>query len=153
MCSIHAHCLLAVYCGYLTNPSNGMVTFTTTTFGSTANYVCNTGYTLSGGSTRTCQSDGTWSGSPPTCAGEHLNNSKHCVDTLTCNNVHDSCWLWTSNLSHKWNGHIHHHNLSEYCYLQLWHWLHSQWREHQDLSEWWDLEWVTSDLCRWALEQ
>ncbi|XP_064386051.1 sushi, von Willebrand factor type A, EGF and pentraxin domain-containing protein 1-like [Halichondria panicea] len=30
-------------------------------------YNCNTGFTLTGGSTRTCGSDGMWSGSAPTC--------------------------------------------------------------------------------------
>ena len=61
---------LVVDCGTLTAPTNGTISFTTTTFGSTATYSCNTGYTLSGGSIRTCQSDGTWSGSVPTCEGE-----------------------------------------------------------------------------------
>ena len=32
-----------------------------------ATYTCNPGYTLNGGSTRTCESDGVWSGSAPTC--------------------------------------------------------------------------------------
>ena len=32
-----------------------------------ATYTCNTGYTLNGGTTRTCGSDGVWSGSTPTC--------------------------------------------------------------------------------------
>ena len=35
-----------------------------------ATYTCNTGYTLNGSSTtRTCGSDGVWSGSDPTCEG------------------------------------------------------------------------------------
>ena len=37
-----------------------------------ANYTCNTGYTLSGDTTRTCGSDRVWSGSDPTCNGEWL---------------------------------------------------------------------------------
>ncbi len=32
-----------------------------------ATYTCATGYTLNGGSTRTCGSDGMWSGSSPVC--------------------------------------------------------------------------------------
>ncbi len=32
-----------------------------------ATYTCGTGYTLNGGNTRTCGSDGVWSGSAPTC--------------------------------------------------------------------------------------
>ncbi len=32
-----------------------------------ATYTCDTGYTLNGGTTRTCGSDGVWSGSAPTC--------------------------------------------------------------------------------------
>ncbi len=35
-----------------------------------ATYTCVTGYTLNGDSTRTCGSDGVWSGPPPTCQGE-----------------------------------------------------------------------------------
>ena len=58
----------AVDCGTLTNPANGSVTHSGgATFGQTANYSCNTGYNLVGGSTRICQATRTWSGSPPTC--------------------------------------------------------------------------------------
>ncbi len=34
-----------------------------------ATYTCTSGYTLSGDTTRTCGSDGQWSGSAPTCQG------------------------------------------------------------------------------------
>ena len=56
-----------VDCGTLTNPQNGNVTLTTTTFMSTATYSCNSGYTLSGNETRTCEASGTWSDTAPTC--------------------------------------------------------------------------------------
>ena len=60
----------AVDCGTLTNPANGRVSYTgRTTFGQTANYSCNTGYNLVGGSTRTCQATGDWSDSAHTCQG------------------------------------------------------------------------------------
>ncbi len=54
-----------VTCPTLPNPDNGMVSVPTTTFGSTATYTCVTGY--NGDTTRTCESDGTWSGSEPAC--------------------------------------------------------------------------------------
>ena len=35
--------------------------------GDTCSYTCDTGYELTGSSTRTCQTDGTWSGSDTMC--------------------------------------------------------------------------------------
>ena len=58
---------IVVDCGTLAAPQNGKVTFTTTTFMSTANYSCNSGYTLSWNETRTCEANGTWSDTAPTC--------------------------------------------------------------------------------------
>ena len=54
-------------CSELSNPANGGVSWTGLTSGSTATYTCNTGYQLTGAQTRTCQSNGTWSGQAPTC--------------------------------------------------------------------------------------
>jgi len=57
-----------VDCGGLTDPGNGSVSASSTTYGSTADYTCNPGYGVSGTSPRTCQADGTWSGAAPTCS-------------------------------------------------------------------------------------
>ena len=58
----------AVDCGPLMNPANGTVDITQgTTFNQVATYNCDTGYGLVGNMTRTCQADGTWSGSEPIC--------------------------------------------------------------------------------------
>ncbi len=61
---------LAVDCDSLTNPTNGMVNTSTTTFMSTANYTCDPGYMLDGDMTRTCGATGVWSGTDLTCACE-----------------------------------------------------------------------------------
>ena len=57
----------AVDCDTLSDPANGQVSTTGTTFGETATYSCNTGYDLVGDSTRTCGAAGNWSGSAPIC--------------------------------------------------------------------------------------
>ena len=54
-------------CPSLTAPTNGDVSYTTTTYQSVATYTCNLGYTLNGDATQNCGADGTWSGSEPTC--------------------------------------------------------------------------------------
>ena len=60
-----------VNCSSLDDPLNGHVELSNTTVGSTANYTCNQGYILSNGnSTRTCEANGVWSGSPPSCECE-----------------------------------------------------------------------------------
>ena len=56
-------------CGPLEVPNNGQVSASETVYNYTATYTCNTGYVLSGGSTRTCQVNGEWSGNAPTCEG------------------------------------------------------------------------------------
>ena len=70
--------LTVVDCGSLTDPGNGSVTLTVgTTLGQTATYSCNTGYNLVGDSTRTCQAEGNWSGSAPTCQGTYVITLSH----------------------------------------------------------------------------
>ena len=65
----------AVDCGNLNDPANGQVNHTAgTTFRQTATYSCSTGYNLVGDSIRTCQAEGEWSGSAPTCLGTFVIN-------------------------------------------------------------------------------
>ena len=60
--------ILAVDCGPLSNPSNGWVHIAPNTLlGGQALYRCKLGYELSSDDDRTCQRDGHWSGSAPTC--------------------------------------------------------------------------------------
>ena len=62
---------MQVSCGQLASPSNGRVdTSAGPSFGDTAMYSCDTGYMLSGPVERTCQADGQWNGSEPTCESE-----------------------------------------------------------------------------------
>jgi sushi, von Willebrand factor type A, EGF and pentraxin domain-containing protein 1 len=55
-------------CPALSGPVGGTVVATTLTYGAVASYACDSGYTLAGAATRTCQSDGSWSELAPTCA-------------------------------------------------------------------------------------
>ena len=56
-----------VQCDTLEDPEFGSVSIHETMIGSTADYSCEIGYELIGSATVTCQSDGTWSDSPPIC--------------------------------------------------------------------------------------
>ena len=64
--------ILLVSCTLLTDPNNGTITCSLgddniTSYEETCSFTCNTGYELTGSSERTCQSDGSWSGSPVSC--------------------------------------------------------------------------------------
>ena len=59
--------ITATECSDLNNPNNGQVSLSGTTIGSTASYSCDAGYELEGDKTRTCQSNGQWSGREPSC--------------------------------------------------------------------------------------
>eukprot|EP00118_Oscarella_pearsei_P002855 m.11939 g.11939 ORF g.11939 m.11939 type:complete len:2352 (+) comp23692_c0_seq4:198-7253(+) len=56
-----------ITCGSLSAPQNGAKTGTATTYGSVVKFTCKSGYTLSGSSSRSCLSSGTWSGTQPIC--------------------------------------------------------------------------------------
>ena len=69
-CCCCCHCATSpavVDCGPLPDPSGGRVVITTTIFQSVATYRCNPGFELVGTLSRTCQADGTWSETDPTC--------------------------------------------------------------------------------------
>ena len=62
-----------VSCPSLTDPSNGMMSCSlgddeAPSYEDTCSFKCDTGYELTGSETRTCQSDGSWSGSDVMCS-------------------------------------------------------------------------------------
>ena len=59
------------YCGDPGTPVNGRRSISGLTEGHTVTYTCNTGYRLSGSATRTCRSNGLWSGSSATCPSKY----------------------------------------------------------------------------------
>ena len=64
--------LLIVPCPPLTDPNNGVMTCLLRDDGvpfyeDICSFTCNTGFELTGSDTRTCQSDGSWSGSETLC--------------------------------------------------------------------------------------
>ena len=62
---------LGVSCGQPDSPTNGRVdTSAGTSFGDVARYSCDEGYMLVGLNETTCQADGRWNGSVPTCERE-----------------------------------------------------------------------------------
>ena len=72
-------CVSAVVdCGRLSDILNGRVQVSTTTFGSTATYVCDPGYSVVGTAVRSCLAVGVWSGREPSCT------SKMC-ECMYCN--------------------------------------------------------------------
>jgi CUB/sushi domain-containing protein len=58
----------ATDCAALEAPANGSVSVPALTAGTVADYGCEASFGLVGSASRTCQSDGTWSGEAPSCA-------------------------------------------------------------------------------------
>ena len=63
---------LLASCPSLSDPSNGRISCSLGDDGvasheDTCSYTCNTGYELTGNDTRTCQSNGSWSGTDDIC--------------------------------------------------------------------------------------
>ena len=62
--------LVVIDCGDPGTPANGERVGSEFTYGKTITYDCDPGYQISGSRSRTCQLDGSWSGSVATCVGE-----------------------------------------------------------------------------------
>ena len=65
-------CFIVVPCPLLTSPNNGGIDCSlggdgVSNPGETCTVTCNDGYQVMGNGTRTCQNDGSWSGSNATC--------------------------------------------------------------------------------------
>ena len=73
MCNCFSSVLYVVPCPSLADPNNGVITCSLgddgiPSYEDTCSFTCNTGYELTGSDTRTCQSDGNWSGSETMCS-------------------------------------------------------------------------------------
>ena len=72
--------ILEIRCDTLTPPSGGVITLCSSgDMGvgyerENCSFTCNTGYELTGSDTRTCQSDGSWSGTETMCRRSKYNN-------------------------------------------------------------------------------
>lgn len=62
--------IVVVYCPSLPIPVGGRISSTSNQCGVTASFTCDSCYRLSGLFSRTCQSNGSWSGSQPMCNRE-----------------------------------------------------------------------------------
>ena len=65
-------CFLLVSCPSLSDPNNGIIICSlgddgVPSYEDTCSFTCNTGYELTGSENRTCQSDGSWTGSITMC--------------------------------------------------------------------------------------
>ena len=96
--SIISDVILLVPCSPLTNPNNGMINCSLgddniTSYEDICSFTCNTGYNLNGSSERTCQSDGSWSGSPVSCIIMECPSSSLPMNSMlaeSCNSTYQS---------------------------------------------------------------
>ena len=90
----------------LTDPNNGMIICSlgddgVPSYKDTCSFTCNTGYELTGNDTRTCQSDGSWSGSDPMCRQGNVKKICVRVQTAIKFNVVLHEWINISMLSYS----------------------------------------------------
>jgi len=57
-------------CGNPGTPENGEKNSSSYQYGSAISFSCNVGYTLQGSQVRTCQTNGEWTGTQPTCSSK-----------------------------------------------------------------------------------
>ena len=82
----HCYYIYVVNCSSLGNPNNGMISCLlgddgVPSYEDTCNLTCNTGNELTGSDTRTCQSNGSWSGTKSMCErGAYANHFFMCYN-------------------------------------------------------------------------
>ena len=87
-----------VQCPVLANPMNGgtlcsLMSGGIRSYGDNCTFTCDAGYELTGSSERTCQSNGSWSGSPVSCIIMECPSSSLPMNSIlaeSCNSVYQS---------------------------------------------------------------
>ena len=91
--------IVDIQCDNLSSPANGEIMSCSSGRvgvgyeGDNCNFTCNTGYELTGSDTRTCQSDGSWSGSPVSCIIMECPSPSLPMNSMlaeSCNSTHQS---------------------------------------------------------------
>ena len=90
--------LCVVQCAELTDPANGtmvcaLVDDPLFLYEDTCSFTCNTGYELTGSLERTCQSNGSWSGSPVSCIIMECPSSSLPINSMlaeSCSSTYES---------------------------------------------------------------
>jgi CUB/sushi domain-containing protein len=59
-------------CGHPGTLEYGVITGNDFTYGKVVSFKCNNGFLLTGSSARTCQTNGIWTGTQPTCNGRYF---------------------------------------------------------------------------------
>ena len=98
----------------LTAPENGAVT-NNTDVDTQANYTCDAGYCLYGNRYRTCQSDGNWTGTEPSCFNESKQHFLNRILQGTCK-VYQVC-RWC--VGAEWSGEHSKRNSYSNVYFNL----------------------------------
>ena len=88
----------AVLCPDLRDPMNGMISCSlmrspTFSYEDNCSFTCDTGFELTGSSERTCQSNGSWSGSPVSCIIMECPSSSLPMNSMlaeSCSNTYQS---------------------------------------------------------------
>ena len=80
--TFNVNAMIIVPCPPLTGPNNGTITCSlgddrVSSYEDTCNFTCDFGYELTGSDTRTCQSNGSWSGSDDVCRRGAYNTAYH----------------------------------------------------------------------------
>ena len=70
--TVYINIRTSVLCSSLADPNNGVINCSlgddeVPSYEDSCNFTCNTGHELAGSNTRTCQSDGIWSGTNTMC--------------------------------------------------------------------------------------
>ena len=87
-----------VQCSEFIDPLNGMISCSlgddgVPSYEDTCSFTCNTGYEVTGSSERTCQSNGSWSGSPVSCIIMECPSSSLPMNSMlaeSCNSTYQS---------------------------------------------------------------
>jgi len=98
-----------VNCTILTDPPNRVINCTMDVNDPSCNFTCNTGYELTGSATRSCQADGSWSGTNASCIiGLSIN-----IPQFFCIITRDLFLCSSVSSANKWRAPLSEHN--HYC--------------------------------------